>query len=47
MVEKGKWQKPQLILLTRNEPDVLVVKDCCSANYSLSDGNCNGPLTGH
>jgi hypothetical protein len=47
MNEKRKWQKPELIVLTRNNPEDFVVKTCCKANYSLSDSGCNGPLTEH
>lgn len=44
--QKLEWQAPELILLTRNEPEKTVGKDCCSANMSLLDSGCNRPMRG-
>lgn len=41
-----EWQEPELILLTRNEPEKAVLADCCKANMSLTDAGCNRPLRG-
>jgi hypothetical protein len=43
---KIDWHGPELILLTRNEPEKTVAKDCCSANMSLLDSGCNRPMRG-
>jgi hypothetical protein len=41
-----QWQQPELILLTRNEPEKAAVKGCCAANMSLTDSGCNRPMRG-
>jgi len=45
-IKKEEWHEPALILLTRNEPEKAVAKDCCKANMSLLDSGCNQPLRG-
>lgn len=44
--EKNKWKRPEVILLTRNEPEKVAIQDCCSANMSLLDSGCNRPMRG-
>jgi hypothetical protein len=44
--QKEQWKAPELIKLTRNEPEKTVAKDCCSANMSLLDSGCNRPMRG-
>jgi hypothetical protein len=45
-VRQQQWQEPELIQLTRNEPEKAVAKGCCSANMSLLDSGCNRPMRG-
>ncbi len=45
-IQTDKWQEPELILLTRKEPEK-TAKTCCAANFSLTDSGCSGPLHDH
>ena len=44
--KKPEFQKPELIRLTRKKPEKPIVKECCSANMSLLDKDCNRPMRG-
>ena len=45
-LKESRWEKPEVILLTRNEPEKGVNQNCCRANMSLADEDCNRPMRG-
>jgi hypothetical protein len=44
--KESRWEKPEVIALTRNEPEKGVIQDCCKTNLSLLDATCNRPMRG-